>query len=294
MHVTTFQNYLQYEKRYSPHTIHAYVRDVEMFCEYLSQEYGVTDANDLRSLHIRSWMVSLIDQGVTPRSVNRKLSSLRSWSRLLRRQGIVENNPFAKIVAPRTGKKLPEVIDASRMPALFDEVSYPEGFEGDRDRLIMELLYSCGMRRSELIELKVTDVDFSRSVIRVLGKGRKEREIPMMRSLAASIREYIESRNAMEGAGDVQNLILTEKGKPLYPKRVYNIVKKYLGAITQSSSRSPHALRHAFATHLAENGADINAIKELLGHSSLAATQVYMHTSVARLKAAYDQAHPKA
>ena len=295
MHINTFRNFLSFEKRFSPHTVQAYIADVEQFCAYLEDVYAIDQPEAIQPVHIRSWMVYQLDSGITPRSVNRKLSSLRSWFKVLRRQELVTSNPFSRITGPKSGKSLPNVIDNNRLRNLFDETHFPEGFAGLRDRLLLELLYSCGLRRSELIGLEFGDIDFHRKVIKVEGKGRKQRFVPVMPQVLELIGKYREARRGFfESDQDEQRLIVTDKGKPLYPKYVYNIVTKYLSTITNSKSKSPHALRHAFATHLAENGADINAIKELLGHTSLAATQVYMHTSAARLKAAYDQAHPKA
>lgn len=294
MHINTFRNFLQHEKRFSDHTVQAYIADVEQFCLYLAEVYDIQDPSEIDAVHIRSWMVYLMDGGTAARSINRKLSSLRSWYRVMRRRGVVDSNPFARINGPKSGKRLPDVIDNNRLRSLFEQTEFPETYSGARDRMILDMLYGCGMRRSELIGLKVSDVNFSRGVIRVEGKGRKQREIPLLGYLARSLREYLALRGGEIEGEDPGYLFLTDKGKQLYPKMVYNIVKRHLSIVTQGNGRSPHALRHAFATHLAENGADINAIKELLGHSSLAATQVYMHTSISRLKAAYDQAHPNA
>ncbi len=296
MHTTTFRNYLQHEKRFSDHTVQAYLADVGQCGDFLASTYDIDNPADVRQTHVRSWMVDMMESGTSPRSVNRKLSSLRNYYRFLRKTGLIDHNPFAKITGPRTGKRLPEVVGESAMKTLIEDIAYPEGFGGDRDRLIVELLYMGGLRRSELIGLNCEDIDFARMTILIRGKGGKERLIPFSRNLSLRLKGYLTVREGILAEAQVKQsaLILTDKAKRTYPKYIYNKVKYYLGLITQSEKRGPHVLRHTFATHLAEGGADINAIKELLGHSSLAATQVYTHTSIKRLKESYDQAHPKA
>lgn len=237
----------------------------------------------------------MMEHGTTARSVNRKLSSLRSYYRFLRRSGLIENNPFAKITGPKVGKRLPEVVGEKEMKTLLEDIDYPEGFAGNRDRLIIELLYMGGLRRSELLGLNCSDVDFARMTILIRGKGGKERLIPFSQFLGEKLRNYLDERKIFMAKEDLHDaLIITDKAKRTYPKYIYHKVTHYLSLITSSEKKSPHVLRHTFATHLADGGADINAIKELLGHSSLAATQVYTHTSIKRLKEAYDRAHPKA
>ncbi len=295
MHITTFHNYLQYEKRFSAHTVQAYLADVGQCSDFILETFDIDNPADVRHVHIRSWIVDMMEKGTIPRSVNRKLSSLRSYYRFLRRSGKIDNNPFAKITGPRVGKRLPEVVGEKEMKTLLEDIEYPEGFAGHRDRLIIELLYMAGLRRSELIGLNCSDVDFARMTILIRGKGGKERLIPFSRILAGKLRNYMGERiTVMDDVSLLDALIITDKAKRAYPKYIYHKVTHYLGLITSSEKKSPHVLRHTFATHLAEGGADINAIKELLGHSSLAATQIYTHTSIKRLKEAYDQAHPKA
>ena len=295
MQNNSFRNYLHYEKRFSDHTIKAYISDVEQCFAYVAQAFEIKEPSVVTHVHIRSWMVHLLENGKTARSINRKLSSLRSYYRFMQRDGKVSSNPFMKITGPKMGKRLPEVVEEKKLNFLLDEMEFPEGFGGVRDRLILELLYLVGLRRSELIELKHSDLDTKRGIVKVYGKGGKQRNVPVSRTVMDSVSSYIESRRAEFGqlSNDLP-LILTDKGKKAYPKYIYNKVSKYLAMVTSSDKRSPHVLRHSFATHLAEEGADINAIKELLGHSSLAATQVYTHTSIKRLKEAYEQAHPKA
>lgn len=295
MQTDSFRNYLHYEKRFSDHTIKAYLADVDQCFAFIGATFEIEDPEGVAHGHIRSWMVHLLEAGKTPRSINRKLSSLRSYYRFMQREGIVKTNPFSKITGPKMGKRLPEVVEEKKINFLLDEMEFPEGFSGIRDRLIIELLYLVGLRRSELISMTPSDVDSKRQIIKVHGKGGKQRNVPVSRAVLRSVHDYTESRNGEFGdLGTKMPLIVTDKGKQAYPKYIYNKVTKYLGMVTSSDKRSPHVLRHSFATHLAEEGADINAIKELLGHSSLAATQVYTHTSIKRLKEAYDQAHPKA
>jgi len=295
MHQTNFHNYLQYEKRFSPHTVQAYLADVGQCSDFIVNTFDIADPADVRQIHIRSWIVDMMENGTTARSVNRKLSSLRSYYRFMRRSGLNDNNPFAKISGPKTGKRLPEVVAEKAMRTLLEDVEFPEGFTGSRDRMIIDLLYMAGLRRSELIGLNCGDVDFARQTILIRGKGGKERLIPFSQLLGQRIRDYISERHSgIGGDSTLDALIITDKMKRTYPKYIYNKVTTYLSLITSSEKRSPHVLRHTFATHLAEGGADINAIKELLGHNSLASTQIYTHTSIKRLKEAYDQAHPKA
>lgn len=289
-----FFQYLQYEKRFSPHTLTAYQTDLGQFIDFLKYTFDITSYEEVQHTHIRSWIVDLLGKKNTTRSINRKLSCLKTYFKFLRKQGAIENNPMAKVIAPKTGKRLPVFVNENKMELLFAEVDFGEGFAGLRNRLLMELLYCTGMRRSELISLKITDIDFSSNQIKVLGKGNKERLIPIARHLVGLLESYIHQRSFEELEVGNLYLLITDKGKQLYPGFVYNLVKKYLSAVTTLEQRSPHVLRHTFATHLSNSGADLNAIKELLGHSSLAATQVYMHNSIEKLKKVYAQAHPKA
>jgi integrase/recombinase XerC len=289
-----FLDYLRYEKRFSPHTLTAYESDLGQFVEFLQKTYELSDPAEIRHTHIRSWMVDLMGRGNVPRSINRKLSCLKSFFKFLRRQGDLTTNPMLKVIPPKTGKRLPVFVPEKSMSLLFEQVDFGEGHAGLRDRLVMEVLYCTGVRQSELIGLKSADVDFSTNNIKVYGKGGKERLIPIARHLAELAARYIELRQAFYPGNDVANLILNDKGKPLTSGFVYNMVKRYLSIVTTVEKRSPHVLRHSFATHLSNGGADLNAIKELLGHSSLASTQVYTHNSIEKLKKVYHQAHPKA
>ena len=289
-----FLDYLRYEKRFSPHTLTAYESDLGQFVEFLQKTYDLSDPAEIRHTHVRSWMVDLMEKGNVPRSVNRKLSCLKSFFKFLRKQGDITTNPMLKVISPKTGKRLPEFVPEKAMSFLFEQVDFGEGHAGLRNRLVMEVLYCTGIRKSELIGLKTENMDFSTNNIKVYGKGGKERLIPVARHLAELMRRYIELRKTVFPGNEVSNLILTDKGQPLTAGIVYNIVKRYLSIVTTQEKRSPHVLRHSFATHLSNGGADLNAIKELLGHSSLASTQVYTHNSIEKLKRVYQQAHPKA
>ncbi|MBI5913826.1 MAG: tyrosine-type recombinase/integrase [Bacteroidetes bacterium] len=294
MNQARFFNYLQYEKRFSPHTLTAYQSDMGQFVEFLGKTYEMTDPADIRHTHIRSWMVDLMERGNVARSINRKLSCLKTYFKFLRKQGEITANPMLKVIAPKTGKRLPVFVPEKNMSLLFGQVDFGEGISGIRNRLVMEVLYCTGVRQSELMSLKAESVDFANNRIKVLGKGGKERLIPIAGHLAELFRQYIETRKAVFPGNEVANLILTDKGQPVGKGFVYNLVKRYLSIVTTVEKRSPHVLRHSFATHLSNNGADLNAIKELLGHSSLASTQVYTHNSIEKLKKIYQQAHPKA
>ena len=294
MNITTFLKYLEFEKRFSPHTISAYKSDLEQFYIFLKLTYEIEQAKDIGHIHIRAWVVELIQNKITPRSINRKLSTLKSYFKFLKKRKSIIQNPMLKVIAPKVGKRLPVVVKELEIENLFEQIDFGEGFPAVRDEMIMELLYSTGMRRSELIQLTPSDLDFHQQHIKVLGKGNKERLIPFAKKLNDRLKNYLLVRNEEFSLSLKDPLFLTNKGQKLYPKFVYNLVKKYLSHVTTVEQRSPHVLRHSFATHLSGNGADLNAIKELLGHSSLAATQVYTHNSIEQLKKVYQQAFPKA
>ena len=289
-----FFQYLQHEKRFSPHTLTAYQKDLGQFTDFLEKTYEISSPGEVRHTHVRSWMVNLLEKGNVARSINRKLSCLKTYFKFLRKNGEIEASPMAKVIAPKMGKRLPVFVNEKSMSLLFEQVDFGEGFAGVRSQLVMEMLYCTGMRRSELVGLKTGDIDFSNFQLKVLGKGGKERLIPIARHLVDLIERYIAARQTSFPENEYPNLFLTDKGQPLYPGFVYVLVKKYLSHVTTLEQRSPHVLRHSFATHLSNRGADLNAIKELLGHSSLAATQVYTHNSIEKLKKVYQQAHPKA
>lgn len=289
----SFIQYLQYEKRYSPRTVEIYRDDLTQFFNYIKATYELNEVEEIEHLHVRSWIVDLMQRELSPLSIRRKLSVLRTYYKFLLKNGHIDKNPMLKIIAPKAGKTLPTFVDENSLSHLFENIEFEISFSGDRDRLILELFYGTGIRRSELINLKITDLDFSTNRLKVLGKGNKERLIPMAPYLIALIKNYLGIR-ASEFPTAENWLILTNKGKKTYPMFVYRTVKKYLAMVSTVEKKSPHVLRHSFATHLIDNGADLNAVKDLLGHANLAATQVYTHNSIARLKEVYKKAHPKA
>ncbi len=290
--IQDFLNYIQHEKRYSLHTLESYKNDLLQFQAFVSTNGTSNEVSAANHLDIRNWMVSLMQDGISPRSINRKVSALKSFYKFLLRKGELKKNPLAKVQTPKMSKRLPVFVGQPNMERLLSQIEFPEGVEGQQDKLIIELLYGTGIRRSELIGLKHTDLDAYQSQIKVLGKGNKERIIPGHSNLIQSIKQFLSSKSeAGEEAGIF--LFTDENGKQISASHVYNTVKKYLSLITTINKKSPHVLRHSFATHLMNNGADINAVKELLGHSSLAATQVYTHNTIDRLKEIYKQAHPK-
>ena len=289
-----FFKYLTFEKRYSPHTLTSYRTDLGQFAHYLAQTYEITDPAQADHTIIRSWIVSLLHNKLDARSVNRKIACLRSYYKFLLLTGAIPQNPMLKVTAPKNAKKLPAFLPQETMQQLFEQIEFPETFEGCRDKLVLELLYGTGMRLSELIGLEENSIDLGRKTIRVLGKGRKERILPLNKSLEICLKAYLDKKAQEFSDNKPAALLVTTKMQPLYPKLIYRIVKMYTGMVTTSKHRNPHMLRHTFATHLLDNGADLNAIKELLGHSSLAATQVYTHNSIEKLKSVFEKAHPKA
>ena len=289
--IDKFLESLQFEKRSSAHTITSYKTDLEQFRKYLLFQYEISEPETARSPMLRSWIVSLMEEGLNPVSINRKIASLRSFYSFLRKKGLITADPTKILSALKTRKKLPAYIEEKSMEVLFDTEMFPEDAEGFRDRVIMELLYGSGIRLSELVGLEVSDLDLTAKTIRVFGKRAKERMIPISSSLAMTLGKYLTERAPVE---ETNILILTDNGKPAYPVFIQRTVKKYLTAVTTLSQRSPHVLRHTYATHLLNRGADLNAIKELLGHANLAATQIYTHNSIEKLKKTHQQAHPKA
>lgn len=290
-----FINHLRVEKKYSEHTCISYKNDLNQFFEYCTFDYEMSEVGLIKHLHIRSWIVSLMTNNISPESVNRKISALRTLYKWLLKKGTVTNNPMLKIMAPKKSKRLPVIIQDVNMDRLLESdliSSSQNPYSDARDTFIIDLLYSTGIRRAELVALKVGDINLSRTEIRVLGKGNKVRSIPMTQHLIEAYKKYITFRNNLVYIeSDV--LFLTEKGKKIYPRLVHTIVQRKLSSVTSLDKKSPHILRHSFATHMLDRGADLNAIKELLGHASLAATQVYTHNSISKLKEAYGKAHPR-
>ena len=287
--VNKFLEYLEFEKRYSKHTIVSYKTDLLQFEAYLSVlfEVGVEEATHVM---IRSWMVTLVEKGISSRTINRKKSTLQVFYKYLKAKVLIEESPMQKVVAPKVEKRLPHYVKKQDMESLFSQVEFTNDFSGSRDRLILELFYNTGMRLSELVELK--EMSVLEDSIKVLGKRNKERIIPVTEIMREKIIGYI-SLKRNEFPESTQSLFVTDKGEKLYQKFVYRKVNHYLGLVTSQGKKSPHVLRHTFATHMLDNGAELNAIKEILGHASLSATQVYTHNSIEKLKNVYKQAHPR-
>ena len=291
--ISTFLNYLKFEKRYSQHTIISYENDLNQFFSYLLHQYPDTTINDVKSMMVRSWLAQLKgEEDLTAKSINRKISALKSFFKYQMKLGLLLQTPMGTIVAPKITKRLPSFIQESQLDTLFHHVEFADNWQGRTEKLVLDLFYATGMRLSELIQLKESQIDSSYRQIKVLGKGNKERIIPVSQQLIEGIQQYIQDKPIkLEG---IYHVFITEKGKTLNPRSVYGFVKKNLGLVTTAQKKSPHTLRHSFATHLMNNGADLNAVKELLGHSSLAATQVYTHNTIEKLKEVFAKAHPKA
>jgi integrase/recombinase XerC len=292
--IQSFIDHLRFEKRYSAHTIGSYRDDLKGFSTFIRKEFGGMAVKEVSPAIIRSWLAALKDGGLSSRSINRKISALKSWYRHLIRVGEVEQSPMGAILSPKAGKRLPVYVEQTDIATLFDGVRLPEGWEGETVRLLLMILYYTGVRRSEVIGLRESQVDFGNWVIRVLGKGNKERAIPVNKNLIEAISEYRDRKRKELEASDKEYLLVNRKGRKLYPKYVHRAVHDYLAQITTIDQKSPHVLRHTFATHLMNAGAELNSVKELLGHASLAATQVYTHNSIEKLKEIYNRAHPKA
>ncbi len=292
MVVQSFLQYIRFEKRFSANTVLAYENDLKQFFEFQKKLYEVEAPGDVNQSMVRSWMVSMMENGVGARSVNRKITSLKTFYKFLLRRGDVKTNPLLKVISPKVSKRLPVFVDEAKMKLLFTEVNFGDGFDAIRDRLILELLYATGMRRAELIGLTDERIDLYQCQVKVLGKRNKERIIPFTSKLKDLIEEYLIARK--EIAPFPTSFFVSSKGISMYPKMVYRIVTERLSAVTTLDKKSPHILRHTFATHMLNHGADINSVKELLGHANLSATQVYTHNTIEKLKEVYKQAHPRA
>lgn len=290
--IDQFRDHLKVNKRYSHHTLVSYYTDLSQLTEYLKEQYEITQVEDCNPPLLRSYVVHLASLNLSAKTINRKISTIRSFFKYLLRSGYIKNDVTERIIAPKIPKRLPEFIKESEA-IMMDEWIIDEEFSTYRDYTVIELLYHTGMRRAELIQLKIRDLDLERMRVKVLGKGNKERFIPLNPVIIRIIKKYIRLRNDVFPSIEGKYFFLTDKGKKVYPKFIYNIVHKLLSKVTTTSKRSPHILRHSFASHLLNNGADLNAIKEMLGHANLSATQVYTHNSIAKLKEAYMNAHPK-
>lgn len=294
MLINSFIVYLTHEKRYSPHTVLSYQTDLAQFEAYINSTFDLSLTN-VKHTHLRSYLVDLMEGNKSETTINRKTSVLRSFYKFLVRESKLEQNPALLLRAPKIPKRLPVFVDAQKMDQLLDSEHYfDESFPSLRDHLVIELLFGTGIRLAELISLKESDVDAYSGTIKVLGKRNKERIIPIAKTLVNQINTYVEQKKLENFNNNLLNLIVTNTGAAAYPKLIYRIVTSYLNNISTNEKRSPHVLRHSYATTLLNAGADLNAIKELLGHASLAATQVYTHNSIERLKTIYKQAHPKA
>jgi len=291
----SFISFLENEKRASPHTVLAYKRDLETFMDFLQSAFGIEAPEEAQHAEIRAWMVDLIEEGHSVATVNRKMATLRSFYKFLLKSEIISRDPTFKIQSLKKGRKLPAFIQEKEMVDLLREANFNPDFEGQRDRMVMEILYLTGMRLSELIGLKWSAVDLGNAQIKVLGKGKKYRIIPISLGLQKNIIFYQKVFEETFSLIDENDYFIVKLNRrAAYPMMIYRIVRKYLEIFVQTTKKSPHLMRHTFATHLLNKGADLNAVKDLLGHSSLAATQVYTHNSIEKLKAVYEQAHPKA
>jgi len=303
MFLERFIRYIQFEKRYSPHTVSAYRSDLDQFMRFLNNagetgtvsELIVTHPNQVSYQDIRNWMVELMGQKIIARSVNRKMATLRKYFKFLLQEGIITDNPTSKIRSQKIPKNLPVVVEDARLTQMLDDNEiFTNDFIGQRDKLVVEMLFGTGMRLAELLGLKDQDINEYEGTLKVLGKRNKERIIPVNTELRTLLGKYLKLKKNQNFDNNSLTLIVTNKGADAYPKLIYLIVHKYLSNISTQDKKSPHVLRHTFATSLLNNGADLNSIKELLGHANLNATQIYTHNSVERLKSIYKQAHPKA
>ncbi|MDN3725153.1 tyrosine-type recombinase/integrase [Aequorivita sp. SDUM287046] len=293
MSFQAFSDYLQLEKKYSPHTVAAYLKDLEGFQAFNSEDGQYPEIVNVNYSIIRSWIISLVDSGISNRTVNRKISSLKTYYKFLLKTGQIKINPLAKHKALKTSKKIQVPFSELEIDNVIDSLQSENTFEGLRDKLMVELFYSTGIRRAELISLKLTGVSFAQKTIKVIGKRNKERIIPLLPSVINSISTYLQFREQLPHIKDQEYLFLTNKGVKIYETLVYRIVNSYFSRASEKVKKSPHILRHSFATHLLNEGADINSVKELLGHSSLASTQVYTKNSISKLKEVYKNSHPR-
>ncbi len=294
--IKEFISYLNLEKNYSGNTIVAYQNDLLQFQQFLCDQYETDLTESINHHQIRSWIVALLEQNISKRSIRRKFAVLNTYYNYLKRKDLISSNPIEKVVVPKFNGSLPSFIKNREMEELFDKIDFGEGFEALRDKLILAVFYLTGMRRSELINLHINDIDLGNCFFKVTGKGSKQRLIPIAFSLKNLLCQYLEARaSLLNQAGEVsQYVFITSKGKQTYPNLIYRIVTKYIGYVSTNTKKNPHTLRHSFATNMMNNGADINVIKEILGHSNLQATQIYTHNSIENLKSIYKHAHPRA
>lgn len=293
MSFKSFTDYLLLEKNYSKLTVIAYKNDLENFESFIKEVYDYETVKNVNYPQIRNWIVSLVENNISNRSINRKISTLNSYFKFLLKVGDIKLNPLAKHKALKTSKKIQVPFSEAEINMVLDELYFEKDFEGIRNKLIIELFYSTGIRRIELVNLKMSSVDFDTKTLKVLGKRNKERVIPLIKSVINTMVKYLEARSTIENIKDSNNLFLTKKGVKIYETLVYRIINDYFSIASSKVKKSPHILRHSFATHLLNQGADLNAVKDLLGHSSLAATQVYTHNSISELKKVHINSHPR-
>ena len=288
-----FTDYLLLEKNYSALTVKAYQNDLKTFLGFIDKEYETSSINYVNYSQIRSWIVSLVESELSNRSINRKISALNTYYKFLLKVGDIKSNPLSKHKALKTSKKIQIPFSETEIKTVLDDLKFEDDFESLRDRLIIEMFYSTGIRRIELVEIKLSRLDLDNKTLKVLGKRNKERIVPLLDSVIDAVRKYLTKRNELKSVSEDEYLFLTKKGLKIYETLVYRIINEYFSLASSKVKRSPHILRHSFATHLLNQGADLNAVKELLGHSSLAATQVYTHNSIAKLKKVHVNAHPR-
>lgn len=291
-----FISYLTFEKRYSRHTVLAYHDDLQEFTKFLADQFEMVNPplTEISASMIRSWLAALKEENKSAKTINRKISCLKSFFKYHLRRGNLEKTPMSSVTAPKISKKLPQYVEQQDMNTLFTHVEFPDTWQGHTDRLLLSIFYHTGMRLSELVNLRESQVNAAGNTLKILGKGNKERLVPVSPELIASLQDYVNRKRSELKTPDTTYLLVNEKGKKLAPRSVYQSVNNWLKTVTTIDKKSPHVLRHTFATHLMNNGADINAVKELLGHSSLAATQIYTHNTIEKLKDVYKKAHPKA
>ena len=290
--LNAFLAYLQFEKRYSVHTITAYSNDLIQFFDFVETQYEGISFTQITGTIVRSWLAGMKEEEMTGKTLNRKISSLKSFFKYQIQQGEISKSPMETVISPKVSKRLPVFVAENDMEQLFTNLAFAEGWKGYTEKMVIQLFYATGMRLSELIQCKETQLDIPKRIIKVLGKGNKERILPISLALSLELKKYIQEKPT--AANGNPYIFVTEKGKALQPRAVYTFVKFYLSQVTTLQKKSPHVLRHSFATHLMNNGADLNAVKELLGHASLAATQVYTHNTIEKLKEVFAKAHPKA
>jgi len=288
-----FLNYLSFQKRYSQNTVISYQNDLSAFFDFVLKEYKISEISEISTSIIRTWLAFLKENKYTSKSINRKISSLKAFFKYQLKLQRIPVNPVSTITSLKVSKRLPSFVAEKDINTLLNHDFFADDFDGKTKSLVFEILYQCGLRRNELIHLKEKDIDNGSRTIKVLGKGNKERIIPVSKNLIDSIGKYILGKRQELPELSSETLLVNKKGKPLDPKFVYNLVKNNLALVSTAGRKSPHVLRHTFATHLTNNGAQINAVKELLGHSSLASTQIYTHNTIEKLKEVYKQAHPK-